>query len=165
MQSHSKQWQIQGGHPPTVQNFLNFMQFIGKFGKIVCWYPPRGLAPPPTILRILDPPLVNLRCEYNLMHKEWTRNLSSMFEMEKKYVFIFEIERFSDFGEVWNTKFLRNVDMFMWTPGFSRGGCTNSQKCYYIAYFLPKTAWKWKNLGPQGAACIPGGPPWIHQWD
>ena len=29
------------------QNFLNFMQFFGNFGKIVCWQPPGGLAPPP----------------------------------------------------------------------------------------------------------------------
>ena len=34
--------------PPMVQNFLDFMQFFGKFDKIVCWHPPRGLAPPPT---------------------------------------------------------------------------------------------------------------------
>ena len=33
--------------PPTAQTFLNFMQFWGKFDKIVCW-PPRGSAPPPT---------------------------------------------------------------------------------------------------------------------
>ena len=25
-------------------------------------------------------------------------------------------------------------------PGFSRGGCANSQKCYYFSIFLPKTA-------------------------
>ena len=42
-----------GTHParaplPTVQNFLDFMQFFGKFDKIVCWCPPRGLVPPPT---------------------------------------------------------------------------------------------------------------------
>ena len=37
-----------GGSPPTVQNFLNFMQFFAKFGKIICWRPPRGLAPPPS---------------------------------------------------------------------------------------------------------------------
>ena len=34
--------------PPTAQNFLDFMQFFGKFDKIVCWRPPRGSAPPPT---------------------------------------------------------------------------------------------------------------------
>ena len=38
-----------GGRPPTAQNFLDFMQFLGKFDKIVCWRPPpRGSAPPPT---------------------------------------------------------------------------------------------------------------------
>ena len=37
-----------GGAPPTVQNVLNFMQFSGKFGKIVCWHPPGWLTPPPT---------------------------------------------------------------------------------------------------------------------
>ena len=34
---------------PRAQNVLNFMQFFGRFGKIVCWCPsPRGLAPPAT---------------------------------------------------------------------------------------------------------------------
>ena len=37
-------------------------------------------------------------------------------------------------------------------PGFSPGGCANSQKCYYFSIFFPKTAWKWKNLDPQGGA-------------
>ena len=37
-----------GAPPSTDQNFLNFMQFLGKSGKFVCWRPPRGLAPPPT---------------------------------------------------------------------------------------------------------------------
>ena len=34
--------------PPTAQNVLNFMQFFAKFGKIICWRPPRRVAPPPT---------------------------------------------------------------------------------------------------------------------
>ena len=38
-----------GAHPPTVQNFLNFMQFLGKFIKIIGRRPlPGGLTPPPT---------------------------------------------------------------------------------------------------------------------
>ena len=32
-------------HVPTVQNCLKFMQFFGKFGKSVCWYPPEGWCP------------------------------------------------------------------------------------------------------------------------
>ena len=33
------------GRTPTAQNFLNFMQFFGKFGKIICWRPPEGWRP------------------------------------------------------------------------------------------------------------------------
>ena len=29
----------------TSQNFLNFMQFFGKFGKLVCWRPLEGRRP------------------------------------------------------------------------------------------------------------------------
>ena len=42
---------LRGVHPPTTQNFLNSMQVVRKFAKIVCLRPPpynRGLAPPPT---------------------------------------------------------------------------------------------------------------------
>ena len=44
------------GRPPsTDRNFLNFIQFLGKSGKFVCWRPPRGWRP---LLRgILYPPL------------------------------------------------------------------------------------------------------------
>ena len=44
---------------------------------------------------------------------------------------------------------------------FPRGGA-NSQKCYYFSILSPKTAWKWKNLGPRGGAhpwCPPLDPP------
>ena len=35
--------------PPGGSNSFNFMQFLGNFGKIVCWRPPPGgLASPPT---------------------------------------------------------------------------------------------------------------------
>ena len=33
--------------PPGGPNSFNFMQFLGKFGKIVCWRPPGELVPPP----------------------------------------------------------------------------------------------------------------------
>ena len=32
---------------PGGPNSFNFMQFLGNFGKIVCWRPPGELAPPP----------------------------------------------------------------------------------------------------------------------
>ena len=34
-------------HTPEGPNSFNFMQFLGKYGKIVCWQPPGELAPPP----------------------------------------------------------------------------------------------------------------------
>ena len=44
------QWRILGGRPwrapPTAQNFLNFMQFFAKFGKIICWRPPWRVGAP-----------------------------------------------------------------------------------------------------------------------
>ena len=33
--------------PPRGPNSFKFMQFLGKFGKIVCWHPPGELVPPP----------------------------------------------------------------------------------------------------------------------
>ena len=42
------QWRIKGEGARDPNSF-NFMQFLGKFGKIVCWRPPSAgeLAPPP----------------------------------------------------------------------------------------------------------------------
>ena len=33
---------------PTAPNFLDFMQFLEIFDKIICWRPTRGSAPPAT---------------------------------------------------------------------------------------------------------------------
>ena len=52
------QWRIQGGRPPTDQNFLNFMQFLGKSGKFVCWCPLPLEGWRPLLRRILYPPLL-----------------------------------------------------------------------------------------------------------
>ena len=41
---HSK---ILDTRPPGGPNSFNFMQFLGNFGKIVCWRPPGELAPLP----------------------------------------------------------------------------------------------------------------------
>ena len=40
--------------PPMAQNFLDFMQFFGKFNKIVCWCPLEGRCP--LLQGIQDPP-------------------------------------------------------------------------------------------------------------
>ena len=47
---------------PTAQNLLDFMQFFGKFDKIICWRPLEGRRP--LLQGILDPPLYRvMRCE------------------------------------------------------------------------------------------------------
>ena len=43
--------------PPGGPNSFNFMQFLGKFGKIVCWRPPPPGSLRPLLGEILDPPL------------------------------------------------------------------------------------------------------------
>ena len=43
------------GRPPGPNSF-NFMQFLGKFGKIICWRPLEGWRP--HLGEILDPPLL-----------------------------------------------------------------------------------------------------------
>ena len=39
-------WRSGPSRPPWGPNSFNFMQFLGKFGKIVCCPPPRELALP-----------------------------------------------------------------------------------------------------------------------
>ena len=48
------------GHatPPLGPNSFNFMQILGKLGRIVCWHPRRVSTPPaPNLAEILNPPL------------------------------------------------------------------------------------------------------------
>ena len=65
------QWRIYIGNPPGGPNSFNFMQFLGKFGKIVFWGPLESWRP--LLGKILDPPLntVNvqhiLRFQYTLL--------------------------------------------------------------------------------------------------
>ena len=44
--------------PPGGRNSFNFMQFLWKFGEIVCWRPPPPGELEPLLGEILDPPLV-----------------------------------------------------------------------------------------------------------
>ena len=43
---------------PPDPNSFNFMQFLGKFGKIICWHPPESWRP-----LLGDPPLLNAHNE------------------------------------------------------------------------------------------------------
>ena len=59
------------------------------------------------------------------------------------------------------------LQRLMADPGFprrGRGGGAAPEvgaETYYLARFLPKTAWKWKKIGP---GCVSLAPPWIRQW-
>ena len=46
---------------------------------------------------------------------------------------------------------------------FPQGG-RQLPKMLLFFNFLPKTAWKWKNLDPQWGGARPWCPPWIRQW-
>ena len=46
------------GRSPPSPNSFHFMQFLGKFGKIVCWHPPGSWRP--LLGEILDPPLPDM---------------------------------------------------------------------------------------------------------
>ena len=52
-----KFWMRAPPPPPRGPNSFNFMQFLGKFGKIVCWRPPPPESWRPLLGEILDPPL------------------------------------------------------------------------------------------------------------
>ena len=53
------------GASPTDHNFLHFIQFFGKVGKIICWCPPGGLVPP--LMKTLDPPVINVHYQHMLL--------------------------------------------------------------------------------------------------
>ena len=63
-------------------------------------------------------------------------------------------------NHVWSFQFYNFMQLPVADPGFPRGGA-NSQVgvlTYYLAKFLKKTAWKWKNLGREyGASPLPPG--------
>ena len=64
---HSKILYSPAGGP----NSFNFMQFLGKFGKIVCWRPLEGWRP--QLGEILDPPLDTLENCMIILIRTWFR--------------------------------------------------------------------------------------------
>ena len=63
---HSK---ILDARPPGGPNSFNFMQFLGKFGKIVCWHPQGSWRP--LLGEILDPPLQCTGVQPPTRSEEW----------------------------------------------------------------------------------------------
>ena len=58
--------------PPRGPNYFNFMQFLGNFGKIICWRPPGSWRP--LLGEILDPPLITVcfqkhECQFDFTKK------------------------------------------------------------------------------------------------
>ena len=51
---------------PPRPNSFNFMQFLGRFGKIVCWRPREGWRP--HVGEILDPPLHSQQISKKIAH-------------------------------------------------------------------------------------------------
>ena len=48
-----------------------------------------------------------------------------------------------------------NYSLFVVDPGFPRGGALTPEggaPTYIFGQFFPKTAWKWRNFGPEGGA-------------
>ena len=57
--------------PPGGPNSFNFMQFLAKFGKIVCWRPLGSCRP--LLGEILDPPLHTACVSWPHLTGIWTR--------------------------------------------------------------------------------------------
>ena len=54
-----------------------------------------------------------------------------------------------------------NSQLTVADPGFPRGGGANPKggAPTLFGQFFPKTAWKWRNFGPEGGARVPRAPP------
>ena len=71
--------------PPGGPNSFNFMQFLGKYGKIVCWRPPGSWRP--LLGEILDPPLYRYR-QSSLLHQISNTNTQNKTRMVLKLISI-----------------------------------------------------------------------------
>ena len=152
-------WRIQWGggvrdvrpHPGGPNSFI-FMQFSGKIlKKIIALL---GVGAPP-FGKILDPPLSTISSpDKDVPHP--TENpgstLISVFRFYSTHVLFITVIRALDLFETG----------FSW--GFFWGGGRQLPKSAIILQiFCQKTAWKWKNLDPQGGACPWRPLPWIRQ--
>ena len=94
------------GVRPTAQNFLNFMQFLGKSGKFVCWRP--------LLWEILDPPLLQHRSTAlcHLQHRSIIQPSTSTCNFENLYMFRSQLQILSRF-------FFSDIDIMI-APSYFR---------------------------------------------
>ena len=71
---------VRGTRPPGPNSF-NFMQFLGKFGKIVCWRPLEIWSP--HLREILDPPLAKHVLGDTRPHAKLAGTFSHLLMMEE----------------------------------------------------------------------------------
>ena len=80
----------------------------------------------------------------------------------ERWVFQHALNEISSPDETW--KILHIIDdnsynLSVADPGFSPGGAPTPKVGVLTYFFRPKTAWKWKNLGPRGGGARPWRPP------
>ena len=76
----------------------------------------------------------------NSQQYQWHASLAQWMRWNPIIYFIQSIPR-------WKKEFY--ISLPVADPGFSWGGGANSQVGIILQIYLPKTAWKWKNLDPQ----------------
>ena len=81
--------------------------------------------------------------------KTWILSLVWMIVTWPKRAFIWSYFNQKELSKRFQTS---HVDLFSGGSRIFPRGCANSQNCYYFSNFLPKIAWKWKNLDSQGGA-------------
>ena len=114
-------------NPPPAggPNSFNFMQFLRKFGKIICWRPPLGSWRPLLGREILDPPLQ----DFSRAAFEWKQRKTPWMQHEAS------IDRIQT-AEHWGQCSLINYRWFV--QKLRQKIVTSSRNVY--------TQWKWNQI-------------------
>ena len=111
------------GRPPTAPNFLNFMQFFAKFGKIICWRPPWRVGAPSYVESWIRPCFVCVKFRVAMI--------------QKKLVAIFTSPRKRSYWKV----------MFSWVSvhggvhGWGSGGGMHGRECAWLGGMCDWSVW------------------------
>ena len=98
-----------GARPPMAQNFLNFMQFFAKFGKIICSCPPGGLSPPPMGNPGSAPGFCTAKIEFEFTTRAWVQATAGTVMGSGHHCWL-------PF-QWWPTQFFLFVDICKWVDG------------------------------------------------